>query len=61
MLKLNHISLHIVDITEHKLVPNHSVLTPQEKQELLERYNFLPLLVLFKYYSYIIYYLESIS
>jgi DNA-directed RNA polymerase I, II, and III subunit RPABC1 len=32
----------LVDITEHKLVPEHSVLTPQEKQELLERYRLKP-------------------
>eukprot|EP00594_Rhizosolenia_setigera_P017884 CAMPEP_0178960358 /NCGR_PEP_ID=MMETSP0789-20121207/12917_1 /TAXON_ID=3005 /ORGANISM="Rhizosolenia setigera, Strain CCMP 1694" /LENGTH=234 /DNA_ID=CAMNT_0020643693 /DNA_START=133 /DNA_END=837 /DNA_ORIENTATION=- len=28
----------LVDITEHKLVPNHQVLTQNEKQELLNRY-----------------------
>ena len=32
----------LVDITEHRLVPEHSVLTPQEKQELLERYRLKP-------------------
>lgn len=28
----------LVDITEHTLVPEHQVLTPNEKQELLKRY-----------------------
>lgn len=28
----------LVDITEHKLVPEHVILTPQEKEELLQRY-----------------------
>jgi DNA-directed RNA polymerase I, II, and III subunit RPABC1 len=28
----------LVDITEHTLVPDHQVLTPNEKQELLKRY-----------------------
>ena len=32
----------LVDITEHKLVPEHVVLTPQQKQELLERYRLKP-------------------
>ena len=32
----------LVDITEHKLVPRHIVLTPQEKDELLLRYKLKP-------------------
>jgi DNA-directed RNA polymerases I, II, and III subunit RPABC1 len=28
----------LIDITEHKLVPEHVVLSPQQKQELLDRY-----------------------
>lgn len=32
----------LVDITEHKLVPEHVVLTPQEKTELLQRYKLKP-------------------
>jgi len=32
----------LVDITEHKLVPEHVVLTPQEKKELLTRYRLKP-------------------
>ena len=32
----------LVDITEHKLVPQHVVLTPQEKKELLARYRLKP-------------------
>ena len=32
----------LVDITEHKLVPEHVVLTAQQKQELLERYRLKP-------------------
>jgi DNA-directed RNA polymerase I, II, and III subunit RPABC1 len=32
----------LVDITEHKLVPEHVVLTQQQKQELLERYRLKP-------------------
>jgi DNA-directed RNA polymerase I, II, and III subunit RPABC1 len=28
----------LVNITEHKLVPKHTVLTPQEKQDLLSKY-----------------------
>mmetsp|Transcript_25670 Transcript_25670/g.24528 ORF Transcript_25670/g.24528 Transcript_25670/m.24528 type:complete len:214 (+) Transcript_25670:163-804(+) len=32
----------LVDITEHKLVPEHVVLTSQQKQELLERYRLKP-------------------
>jgi DNA-directed RNA polymerases I, II, and III subunit RPABC1 len=28
----------MVDITEHELVPEHQLLTPQEKSALLERY-----------------------
>ena len=32
----------LVDITEHKLVPEHIVLTPQEKKELLARYRLKP-------------------
>jgi len=32
----------LVDITEHKLVPEHVVLTPLQKQELLERYRLKP-------------------
>eukprot|EP00607_Mallomonas_marina_P009281 CAMPEP_0182418748 /NCGR_PEP_ID=MMETSP1167-20130531/3124_1 /TAXON_ID=2988 /ORGANISM="Mallomonas Sp, Strain CCMP3275" /LENGTH=172 /DNA_ID=CAMNT_0024593107 /DNA_START=210 /DNA_END=728 /DNA_ORIENTATION=+ len=32
----------LVDITEHKLVPQHVVLTPQEKKELLNRYKLKP-------------------
>lgn len=32
----------LVDITEHKLVPEHIVLTNQQKMELLERYRLKP-------------------
>lgn len=32
----------LVDITEHKLVPEHIVLTEQQKKELLERYRLKP-------------------
>jgi DNA-directed RNA polymerase I, II, and III subunit RPABC1 len=32
----------LVDITEHKLVPEHIVLTNQQKSELLERYRLKP-------------------
>lgn len=32
----------LVDITEHKLVPEHTVLTEDEKKELLERYGLKP-------------------
>ena len=32
----------LVDITEHKLVPEHIVLTTQQKQELLDRYRLKP-------------------
>jgi DNA-directed RNA polymerase I, II, and III subunit RPABC1 len=32
----------LVDITEHKLVPQHIVLSPQEKKELLARYRLKP-------------------
>lgn len=32
----------LVDITEHKLVPEHIVLTNQQKRELLERYRLKP-------------------
>lgn len=32
----------LVDITEHKLVPEHIVLSMQQKQELLERYRLKP-------------------
>ncbi len=32
----------LVDITEHKLVPEHIVLTNQQKQELLDRYRLKP-------------------
>lgn len=32
----------LVDITEHKLVPEHIVLSQQEKQELLDRYRLKP-------------------
>ena len=32
----------LVDITEHKLVPTHSVLTDTQKQELLTRYRLKP-------------------
>lgn len=32
----------LIDITEHKLVPQHQVLTPQEKKELLNRYKLKP-------------------
>lgn len=32
----------LVDITEHKLVPEHIVLTNQQKKELLERYRLKP-------------------
>ena len=32
----------LVDITEHKLVPEHIVLSPQEKNELLARYRLKP-------------------
>jgi len=32
----------LVDITEHKLVPQHDVLSPQQKQELLDRYRLKP-------------------
>ncbi len=31
-----------VDITEHKRVPRHVVLTNEEKKELLKRYNLKP-------------------
>lgn len=32
----------LVDITEHRLVPEHTILTAQQKQELLERYRLKP-------------------
>lgn len=32
----------LVDITEHKLVPEHVVLSQQQKQELLDRYRLKP-------------------
>ena len=32
----------LVDITEHKLVPEHVVLSPQQKQELLDKYRLKP-------------------
>ena len=32
----------LVDITEHRLVPEHKVLTTQQKEELLERYRLKP-------------------
>jgi len=32
----------LVDITEHKLVPKHEVLTDQQKKELLDRYRLKP-------------------
>ena len=32
----------LVDITEHKLVPEHSILTAREKDELLQRYRLKP-------------------
>lgn len=32
----------LVDITEHKLVPEHIILTQQQKQELLDRYRLKP-------------------
>jgi len=32
----------LVDITEHKLVPEHILLTNQQKNELLERYRLKP-------------------
>ena len=31
-----------VDITEHKLVPRHVVLTAEEKKQLLQRYHLKP-------------------
>lgn len=32
----------LIDITEHRLVPEHVVLSPQEKHELLKRYGLKP-------------------
>jgi DNA-directed RNA polymerases I, II, and III subunit RPABC1 len=32
----------VIDITEHKLVPTHTVMTEQEKKELLSRYRLKP-------------------